>query len=173
MIRRSQEAILARIAEKEPRDWIGVIRGDLLEALSFENAKQFLKDDVTKEQWEEAAREFKPPLEAACDYMDFAWNKANNCRGISASRSVQHFESWLWLAGADGFDAVSDSEYQFYGKPCLVIAAAALGIDWRALDDGIWDNSEGGDRPRPGEEEVSRLEAIGAAIREEFEQETV
>jgi hypothetical protein len=169
MIRRTQEDILARIASTERADFLGVIRSDLLEGLSFDNAKQFLKDGVTAEQWTEAAAEFKPPLDAARSYMEFAWDKANNCRGISASRSVQHFESWLWLAGADGFDAVSDAEYQFYGKPCLVIAATALGVDWRALDDGIWDNDEGGDRPRPGEEEIARLEAIGAAIREEMQ----
>lgn len=166
-MRRSQEEIVARIEAKAPQDWIGVISADLVHYLDFEQARPFLKDEVTPEQW--SAREQLGPTVEAVNYMAFAWDKANNCRGISACRSVQHFESWLWLAGADGFDAVSESEYQFYGKPCLVIAASALGVDWRALDDGIWDNNEGGDRPRPGDQEIARLEAIGTAIREELQ----
>lgn len=173
MSRRSEAAILARIAATEGADFLGVIRGDLIEGLSFASAKPYLQDSVTEDQWNMAAAEFKPPLDQAREYLAFAWEKANNCRGISAGRSVQHFESWLWLAGADGFDAVSVTEYRFYGKPNLVIASTALDVDWRAMDDGRWDNFEGSDGSRPGDDEIARLEAIGAAIREELMQEPV
>lgn len=173
MIRRSQDEIVARITATEGNDFLGVIRSDLLDGLDFDHAKKYLKPEVTAAEWEAARAQAKPPLDQASDYMEFAWDKANNCRGISAGRSIQHFESWLWMAGADGFDAVSEGEYRCYGKPLLVIAATALGLDWRALDDGLWVDFEGGANKKPGDAEIQRLESIGTALREELEGATV
>ena len=37
-----------------------------------------------------------------CTNMTFAWDKANNERNLSAGRSINHFEVWLWLLGDEG-----------------------------------------------------------------------
>ena len=53
--------------------------------------------------------------------MDFAWRKANDERGLSASRIVSHYRNWYWLLCDDSIN-FSDLEdnYEPYGKPVLV-----------------------------------------------------
>jgi hypothetical protein len=79
------------------------------------------------------------------EYMPFAWDKANDMRGLSAGRSVQHFVGWTWLAGDDELSAWCDdnSNYQHYGKEILVRICEHYGWDWRQWDDGVRTN--GGD----------------------------
>lgn len=160
---RTTDEILARISDIRSRDLFGFEQSDLINALPFEQAKPFLKEGVTADQWAEAQE--KDPLARAREYMAFAWNKANNCRGISATRSVSHFQSWLWLAGSDDFDDIAEAEYQFYGKPVLVVAAEALAVDWRALDDGFWTNCEGGTGISPSDDEIARLTELAKPIK--------
>lgn len=140
-VKRISAEIKARYEEVADRifDFQG---SDILPYMDFEDAKPFLKDGVTAEQLIEA-RDEGGPLKAAFDYMPFAWEKANDCRGLSAGRSVDHLKAWLWFAGYD-LDADFDRLYQFYGKPCLVIASELLGFDWRAEDNDRWVNDETG-----------------------------
>lgn len=160
---RSAEEIIARIEAGEDEDWLGTFRSDLICNLSFDDAVLFLREGVTKEDWESAT--VKGPLQEAREYLEFAWGKANGCRGISASRSIDHFRAWLWLAGVDDFDEIAAREYQFYGKPVLVIVSVALEVDWKALDDGMWTNMEGGPYDVPDPAEIERLTAIGQGIK--------
>ena len=74
------------------------------------------------------------------EYMDFAWEKANGCRGISASRSMSHYKAWLWMVGEDQFEDIE--RYQFYGKDELVRICEFLGLDPSKWDDGIRSNEE-------------------------------
>jgi hypothetical protein len=130
---------------KAADDLFGTVRGDLMQWLPFDRAKEMdlVSDTATAEKWAEAG--FPRPLsdEAAINeikgYMPFAWDKANNCRGLSAGRSILHMQAWLWLLGAD--DAQLD-DYTHYGKPQLKAICEAFGIDWKALDDGHWRNNE-------------------------------
>ena len=135
------DEILAEIVRVEPEDFFGTIRGDLIQALPFSAAQPFLKEGVTADQWEQQS----DPAENIRDYMSFAWGKANDCRGLSAARSVNHMKAWLWLDGKDDLSKRLDRVYEFYGKPCLVLVCKAYGIDWRLLDDGLWRNDEGSD----------------------------
>lgn len=67
----------------------------------------------------------------AVSYLHFAFGKAIDHRGISASRSVQKMREYAWLLGLD--DAVAfaddDANYPNYGVPVLKHMAAALGVE--------------------------------------------
>jgi len=144
---RTQEEIAERIEylAEDYRDFSGAARGDLVEFLTFENAKAFLKPEVTEEQW---ADTYKPvTLEnitlAIKDYMPFAWEKANDCRGLSANRSINHMEAWIWLtADQDLIDGLEAVPYEHYGKEKLIFVCEKFGIDWEALDDGVRTNTD-------------------------------
>lgn len=48
---RTDEEIIARIAEVDKRDFFGFETSDLVVRLPFEKAKPFLKDDAKAEEW--------------------------------------------------------------------------------------------------------------------------
>lgn len=137
-MKRTQVDILEKIKDVEKQDWMGTQRNNLIAYLTFKNAKQFLKEDVKSDEWRV---ETKPPKKLMAEYMDFAWEKANDCRGLSAGRSLDHFFAWLWL---DGNDELSNSilNYNYYGKPQLVEICEYLKIDSSKWDNGIRQNSE-------------------------------
>jgi hypothetical protein len=153
--------------EVERSDFFGFIQGDLLSYLDFNHAKTFLKDNVTETEWNDS-RETKPPLEVAKNYLPFAWEIANNCRGISASRAVNHFEVWLWLAGIEGFHDIADEEYEYYGKPVLVLVSIILDFPWKDHDQGGWVNSEDGPAHEPSADEIQRLTEIAVRLKGEL-----
>lgn len=145
---RTQEEILARIEARKAFDIFGFERTDYIGRLSFENAKEFAKEGVDRLAWE-AARETLDRdaiIAAAKEYLTFAWEKANNSRGISAQRSLHHFIAWMWLAGdTAASDAVAHhlaTRYEFYGKPLLARICEFYGWAWRPLDNGKWRNFE-------------------------------
>lgn len=122
--------------------------GDLIEYLDFSDAKPLLEDDFVEKvetgekKWE---KQTKSPEDYIKDYMPFAWEKANWCRGLSAARSISHMRNWLWLLGYDDL-AKEIENYSYYGKPQLVKICELFGIDWRQYDDGDWRNSEDGEK---------------------------
>lgn len=143
---RTTEEILARIAAVKDDDWMGTQTSDLLMFLPYEAAKPFLADGWGQEKFEQAQRSGGgTPKERIRDYLSFAWDKANNCRGLSAGRSLEHIMTWLWLAGYENADA-EFSDYSHYGKKQLVIASLLVDFDFERHDDGAWVNSED-DRP--------------------------
>ena len=122
---RTTEEILQHIKDKHREDFLGVIAQDLIIFLPFQIAKDngFLKDEATEKSWNEIYME---PTEEnikskMIDYLPFAFQKATNQRGISASRSIQHFETWLWLIKDDELLAFLNNESNFepYGLPML------------------------------------------------------
>ena len=140
---RTDEQILDRIKEVREHDHFGFGWPDLVYRLPFEKAKQFLKEDAKSEDWKAAPRDHESLLKEMKDYMTFAWTKANDCRGISAYRSLLHMESWLWLLGEDEFiNKLDIQNYTHYGKPQLRAICEKYNIDWKSLDDGEWRNSE-------------------------------
>jgi hypothetical protein len=132
---RTQDQIVARLRTENARDYFGWASGDLLEWLDFERAKEFLKEGVTEEQWNESRKDQKPVRQQAIDYMPFAWEKANDERGLSAGRSMNHYCNWLWLMGEDEL-AQSMLTYQYYGKENLIRVCEFLGLDHKQWDDG-------------------------------------
>ncbi len=132
---RTQQEILARIEEVKEDDFFGFQRTELIEFLNYENAKPFLKDGVTSEKWEYLTDARAQMVE----YMDFAWEKANDKRGISAGRTMEHYKSWLWLDGDETLWKTLDN-YEYYGKPQLIEICQYLGLDAAQWDDGVREN---------------------------------
>jgi hypothetical protein len=122
---RTQQEIVARIESKKRGDMFGFETNDLKMALDFEHIQPYLDHNqtTTQEEWEKGG----PYTPEACrqqirDYLPFAWEKAESERGISASRSISHFEQWIWLAGDDDVLArVDAASFAMYGKPKLKI----------------------------------------------------
>ena len=162
---RTPSQILQRVEAIADDDWLGTQRNDLINALPFDEAKKFLKPEVTAEQWE--ARKCKPPMQKVSEYLPFAWDKANGNRGISAGRSLDHMKAWLWLAGHDELLKQHFEHYEHYGKFQLVIASELVGFDWRAHDDGRWVNDES-DEHGLGAEAVKRLADKAAEIAKRY-----
>jgi hypothetical protein len=135
----TQKEVVDLIKSDASNDMLGTARGDLLCALDFEHAKEFLKPDTTAEQWNAEVWTLKSDddvLHTMREYMDFAWEKANNCRGISAMRSMRHYWAWLKLLGQDLL-AEQTISYNHYGKDQLVVICALLGLDSSKWDDGV------------------------------------
>jgi hypothetical protein len=138
MTERTNEEILARIAELMPHDLLGFRTNDLVLALPFEHAKPHLAPTANAEQWTPVPRDLESLKARMLEYMPFAWEKANNCRGISAARSLSHYEAWLWLAGIDLGNMM---DYEFYGKPQLVRICEHFGWNHAQWDDGVRTNN--------------------------------
>lgn len=139
MTKRTPEEILAKLREWNKADFFGFSSEDLLIYLPYKLAKEFLKKEMTKKKWEDMPR--TAPAEAIKNYLPFAWEKANDCRGLSASRSIDHMSAWLWLDGC----AIPDywlRDYSYYGKPQLILISELYGFPWKKHDSGDWHRSE-------------------------------
>jgi hypothetical protein len=95
----------------------------LVPYLPYKYAKDFLKEDVVEEEWD---KKVIPLTEDNVkrdmgDYMEFAWGKVIDHRGLSASRSVEKMAEWCWLLGDDESVefAETDGNYAMYGAPIL------------------------------------------------------
>jgi len=156
-VMRTDDEIIAHIDAVSGSDFFGTQTGDLIVRLPFDKAKQFLKPEATSDGWEISPRDREAVLDEMKEYMDFAWGKANDCRGLSAGRSLDHMRAWLWLAGEDGFlGALRIDDYSHYGKPQLRAICERYDWDWESLDNGEWVNVEGGATTEP----FSALEEI-------------
>lgn len=138
VVTRTQEEILDRIKKRRGHDFFGFEWLNYIQCLSFQNAKEFLKDEVTSDEWHiQTMEEVKV---RAVEYMSFAWEKANSFRGISASRSISHYIAWMWLLGNNNTERWED--YRYYGKIELIEICVLLDLDSNEWDDGVRRNNE-------------------------------
>lgn len=159
MTLRTVDEIKARIKASTKEDMFGTQAVDLARCLPFEEAKTILTipDTMTEADWE---KDRVPATHDALtkvvrEYLDFAWGKANDCRGLSAVRSVDHMKAWFWLMGYDDLVSQLDQVYEYYGKPCLVVCSELVGVDWKLLDNKEWVNGE--DECSLDDKEVERV----------------
>lgn len=156
LIRTPAETVerMGELAEDPCADLHGVERSRLLESLPFEDAQKFLKAGTsTAEKWEvERTKNRASVIGQIRGYLNFAWEKANQCRGLSAQRSLSHFKGLLWLLGPECDELRewigSPHHYQWYGKPALVQISELVGLSWRhpeGPDNDEWRDSEDGD----------------------------
>lgn len=120
---RTDEEIVAHVKKvSEGFDLFSTV-ADLIVYLPYKHAKQFLKEGVTEEDWEESYRPLtrEAVIKEIINYMDFAIGKAEGHRGISADRSIEHYKRWVWLLGDDDLlEFLEDSDnYENYGAPML------------------------------------------------------
>ena len=134
---RTDDEIISRINVVADRDFFGFEVSDLVVRLEYEKAKQFIPTDVIQKDWEVVSREPADVISMMHNYMSFAWEKANDGRGLSAGRSLSHYSAWIWLAGDDLGDLL---EYEFYGKDKLVLICNHYGWDSSEWDDGVRTN---------------------------------
>lgn len=115
---------------KENKSFFGFDKEILVPYLPFADAKQFLKKDTTEadftDGWKQREQDRDAVIKQMADYLDFAWEKAENHRGLSASRSVEKMETWLWLLGDDeNLAKFQAAPFAMYGCPQLKIVAEA------------------------------------------------
>lgn len=132
---RTQQEILDKY-NKEKDEFFSFAE-DLIPYLSYENALPILKThgvEMTKDEYEEKeAKEYS--IEAIkkemLDYLDFAFDKADRHRGLSAGRSIEHYEYWVFLLNDEKLQEDFDNaEYKNYGVPKLAVIAEYLGVDF-------------------------------------------
>jgi len=134
---RTQEEILEKYKEYEDDGRMFDFRPEvLLEHLSYENSSQFLSDEYKAKvsSGEVKHTSVDNVLEATQDFLDymvFAWMKAQDERGLSASRSIQKLSAWLWLLNREDLESKinEDGLYNPYGAPALVEVCKALEIN--------------------------------------------
>lgn len=131
---RTQEEIAARVDAARERLFDFTVEV-LTPYLVFEHAKPYLKDGVKPSDWGPLGQRRSSIVAAAKKYMAFAWEKALDHRGLSASRSVSKMTNYAWLLGAD--DLVGRIErdeiaYPNYGAP--ILAAICNEFGWTIPD---------------------------------------
>ncbi len=136
---RTQDEIVARFKERAATDWLGFEVNEYLSAMDFEHANEFLKDDVTPDQFKTTFKTDDDVRRCMAQYIDFAWNKCNNERGISASRSLMHYVAWIWLVGDDDvYDRLElemEKNHNDYGRSCLELLCQHYGWSNEARDE--------------------------------------
>lgn len=146
---RTQDEIAERYRAVESTDVFGFQREVLIESMDFEHAQPYLKPEVTAEQWVGARLTDGEVLKAAGEYMEFAWGKVIDHRGISAERSVQKITEHAWLLGRDDvMIAIVKAPHAQYGAPKLKVACEAFG--WPIPDDDAIRRMIDGEPCRPG-----------------------
>lgn len=129
---RTQEEIVKRIEDRKSDDVFGFETSDYIPYLDFEHAKPFLKDGVSEEEWKDSVSDYPAPRDKMIEYMSFAFGKAHDQRGISASRSISHMRAWGWLDGdelGNEIDSIAESMFEPYGLPVLRRICELIGID--------------------------------------------
>jgi hypothetical protein len=66
------------------------------------------------------------------DYMEFAWGKVMDHRGLSASRSIIKMSAWMWLLEDEELYMLchDDSAYPQYGAPILMAVCSKYDIPY-------------------------------------------
>jgi hypothetical protein len=132
---RSEAEVLERLAGLKS-DFFGAQCAQLLFGISFETAKangllpeEYLKkiESGESQKWEKTTDE--RIQNSIVGYLDFAWDKATGHRGLSASRSLDHFRGWCWLLGDDEALSFIDDDANFpqYGAPILMYLSKRFG----------------------------------------------
>lgn len=115
----------------------------LISFLDYDHAKEFLRPEVTAEEWANTRHSVGGDApaharvlvgadipEQMAGYMRFAWGKVEDHRGISAGRSVQKLAALAWLTGDDEILPFSDdnNNYAQYGAPILKYICEKYGL---------------------------------------------
>ena len=125
----SPAQIKAHYIEIEPDDILGFATEVLLAYLSYDFVKVHLKPGTKRSDWEPLELSRQQILEEFSSYMQFAWGKAADHRGISAGRSITKALAWLFILGdEEGRMAVKNGSYKNYGAPMLLYISNRYGF---------------------------------------------
>lgn len=129
---RHQREVVARVRSfyDGHGDLLGFQRQVLCEHLDAEHLPEFV--DLTPEElerWEPRPLHVEAVMAELAAYMDFAWGKVIDHRGLSANRSIDKIGTYVWLLGLDDLlAAFEETDYPQYGAPKLALVCAALGL---------------------------------------------
>jgi hypothetical protein len=142
---RTQEEIVKKVKETEKK-FLSFAPEVLLPYLDYDDAKPHIKPEITPDEWEKLRSPLteEAVLKEAAQYMaTYGWDKAENHRGLSAGRTVDKMETWIWLLGEDDFlKEVEATRYENYGAPKLKLICEHF--DWPLSDDeGVLRMAEG------------------------------
>lgn len=138
---RSKKEIIEKIKQSQGKDIFGFEWLEYCPYIDFESAKTIF--NIIEGEWIGIEEEYTKDniLKKMHEYMPFAWEKANNCRGISANRSIMHYIAWIWLLGDDNLlnkvEKEYETNYHYYGKPILERICKHYNWDYREWDNGI------------------------------------
>ena len=124
---RTYKEILSRINQIAPFDRFGFETSYLLEFLPYNALPEKMQEHADPCSWVAMDRTEEHIRTRMIDYMSYAWEKANDERGISAYRSMCHYNVWLWMLGEDWGDLTEG--YTDYGKPTLRRLCDFLSLD--------------------------------------------
>lgn len=96
---KTQKEIIDKIKKEKNNDLFGTIKNDLMIFLDLENIKPFLDDENKLKIYKKCKMENTVIniIKKMKDYLDFAFDKAETQRGLSANRSMDHYHTWIWL----------------------------------------------------------------------------
>lgn len=119
---KTQDEIVKHYRTTKDEDFFGFAGEVFIPYLDFQPAREFLKPDtsLTAESWKQYPLTEEGVIGEMKSYMEFAWDKASNHRGLSAGRSVEKMRAWLWLLGNDELIEYAEEHYQNYGAPILL-----------------------------------------------------
>ncbi len=135
---KSIEVIKQKISEGFEHDVFGFGVDDLVEVLPFETAEEYLAESFlgkenAAEEWEALRLKTDDDVrDKMLDYLSFAWDKADDCRSLSADRSIRHFAAWAWLIDDELYNKIEDmyeNDYIPYGTPILTYLSKELGYE--------------------------------------------
>jgi len=136
---RTQEEITQRIQKVASTDHLGFERASLLEYLDFEHARDYLREGVTKKQWDDV----RPYNNVVSIYtriksrLPEAWERANQGKRLASTSSMSFFRSWLWLMGEEEL-AEEMLPLIWLGKCQLLIVSRFTNFGWEEVDDDRW-----------------------------------
>lgn len=146
---RTQTEIIDRIETITGDDMWGFRREVLVDSLDYVHAKHHLNKDVTETDWNNRSVAAHGVDTIAVQYLEFAIDKIDNHRGLSASRSVDKLTEYAWLLGRDDIvEAMHAADYAQYGAPKII--AFAKGMDWHYINTPELDNMAHGRPCIPG-----------------------
>lgn len=115
-------------------DFFGFYGEVIVPRLKYDDAKEWLQDDVTESDFREMVEEYPKTKDAIIeelrDYMDFAWGKCEDERGISAGRSINKIAAWLMILDDDLWQELhKGDDFYPYGAPLLAKVCDKYGFD--------------------------------------------
>lgn len=125
---RTPTEVVARYETVKEDDYFGFKAEVLLSHLPKTFLKPYLKPDADTSDLDSYSRDLKSVTKEAVEYMEFAWGKALDHRGISANRSIDKLTELFWLMGRDDVvAAMYRADYHNYGAPKLKAACELMG----------------------------------------------
>lgn len=118
-------------------DPLGFMVEAVLPYLPFEQAVDppgLVKPEVAEEgkvEWEKGSKRLdrKTIVKQMRDYAEFGWGKIADERGISAGRTIQKMEAWLWLLGEDDLlETLRATDGGSYGRLSLAVVCEGMGF---------------------------------------------